>query len=101
MSSTPSVVPCVARHQVLSVAPAPERDRPQETAATTAPTPGAQWRHGHGRERRRRAGDEVAERPAHGPRGVVAGGGPVLSEVERGNVEALGAAVFHVSMAMC
>lgn len=96
MSSTPSVVPCVARHQVLSVAPAPERHRPQEAAAAAA-APGAQWRHGHRRERRRWAGDEVAERPAHGPRGVVAGRGPVLSEVERGNVEALGAAILHVS----
>lgn len=99
MSSTPSVVPGVARHQVLSVVPAPERDRPQETAATAA-TPGAQWRHGHGWERWRRAGDEVAERPAHGPRGVVAGRGSVLSEVERSDVEALGAAVFHVSTIM-
>ena len=99
MSPPPSVMARVARHQVVSVAAAPERHRPEEAPAATA-RPGAQGRDGHGRERRgRRARDEVADGPAHGPRGVVAagGGGAVLSEVERGNVEALGAAVFHVS----
>ena len=98
VSPPPSVMARIARHQVLSVAAAPERHRPEEAPAATT-RPGAQGRDGHGRERRgRRARDEVSDGPAHGPRGVVAAcGGAVLSEVERGNVEALGAAVFHVS----